>query len=181
MSGIIRRIDELGRIVLPKEMRKILKISTGDALEVSLENGEVLIKKYLPLSKNTAEIEDFLKTLSTVTSKSVIITDRQQVILGVGDFEFLKGEKLSEKALEIIKNNGSFSLSKKDGASPIKLTLNSSEDAFSQIIMPITSGQNEAIGLICVCSLNDEGAFDATDIKLLKFATLLLYNAYSKV
>ncbi len=181
MSGTIRRIDELGRIVLPKEIRKILKINTGDALEISIDSGVVCVTKYLPLSKNVKEIEDIAKSLKKITQKSVLITDRQSVIVAEGELANLKGEKLSLDALDKINKKSSFSLSKKEGASPIKITENKQEDCFMQIIMPIFSDEKDAVGLVAVCGHAENENFDATDIKLLKFVSQMLYNFYGEV
>ena len=178
MSGIIRRIDELGRIVLPKEIRKILKLTTGDALEIYLENGEVKMLKYLPLSKNLGEIESIANSVLNSINKSVIITDNEKVIVANGELSYLKNEKLSKCALEIIEKQSSFSLSKKDGASPLKITENNKEDCFMQIIMPIVSGQSKAVGLIAVCGFIEGENFDATDIKLLNFVAKMLFGFY---
>lgn len=180
MAGIIRRIDELGRIVLPKELRKILNLNTGDALEISLSANVINVKKYLPLSKNINEITEIAKILNKSTNKSVIITDKESVIYSNGKLDYLKGEKLSEKALEIINKNSSFSLSKKDGAQPIKITKNSLEDCFIQIIMPISSGESKAYGLVAICGFEENQNFDATDIKLLKFVCEMLYSYYGE-
>lgn len=45
-TGIIRRVDELGRVVIPKEMRRVLGIQEGDPLEIAVENGEIAMRKY---------------------------------------------------------------------------------------------------------------------------------------
>lgn len=181
MIGIIRRIDELGRIVLPKEIRKLLNLSTGDALEIYLENGVVKMQKYLPLSKNLSEIENIANGVLNAINKSVVITDSERVLVANGSLSYLKGEKLSKSALEIINKKSSFSLSKKDGASPIKITENEKEDCFLQIIMPILSGNSNAVGLISVCGLSENENFDVTDVKLLKFVSEMLYGYYLKV
>ena len=178
MAGIIRRIDELGRIVLPKEMRKVLNLTTGDALEISLNGSEISVKKYLPLSKNINEILEIAKNLRAATDGSVLITDCEAVIVAEGKLSFLKGEKLTLNALEIIKNKSSFSLSKRDGAKPVKITNNSEEDSFSQLIMPIFSGESNAYGLVIICGFIEEKNYDATDIKLLKFVTQMLYSYF---
>lgn len=52
-TGIVRRIDDLGRIVIPKEIRRILKIKEGDPLEILMDKGEIVLKKY---KQNVAEI-----------------------------------------------------------------------------------------------------------------------------
>ena len=49
-TGIVRRIDELGRVVIPKEIRKTLRLRVGDPLEIYTDSGEHLLKKYSPIN-----------------------------------------------------------------------------------------------------------------------------------
>ena len=118
------------------------------------------------------------KNLEAATDGSVLITDCETVIVAEGKLSFLKGEKLTLNALEIIKNKSSFSLSKRDGAKPVKITNNSEEDSFCQLIMPIFSGESNACGLVIICGFSQEKNYDATDIKLLKFVTQMLYSYF---
>ena len=78
--GIIRRIDELGRIVIPKEIRNNLKITENDKLEVFLEEDKIFIKKHTILDKNLNIINIYGNVLNNITSKNVIITNRNNII-----------------------------------------------------------------------------------------------------
>lgn len=80
-TGIIRRVDDLGRIVIPKEIRKTLKIREGDPVEIFTDNqGQVILKKYSPIG----EIENFAKAyaeaMSQIAGHRVLVTDREKVI-----------------------------------------------------------------------------------------------------
>ena len=84
-TGVVRRIDELGRIVIPKEIRRTLKIKEGTPLEIySGDNGELLLKKYSPL----LEISDFAKEVTEsiylATDCSVLVTNMEKVISASG-------------------------------------------------------------------------------------------------
>ena len=66
-TGIVRRIDDLGRVVVPKEIRKVLRIREGDPLEIYTGTaGEVILKKYSPISELGQIAESFAETASTV-------------------------------------------------------------------------------------------------------------------
>lgn len=80
-TGIVRRIDDLGRVVIPKEIRRTLKIREGDPLEIYTDNeGEVILKKYSPIGEMGAFAKEYADTLHQVSGHIVIITDRDKVI-----------------------------------------------------------------------------------------------------
>lgn len=60
-TGIVRKVDELGRIVLPIELRKTLMINERDALEIFTDNDTIVLKKYLPADVFTGEMEDLVE------------------------------------------------------------------------------------------------------------------------
>ena len=78
-SGIVRRIDELGRIVIPKEIRKNLKIKDNDQIEISIENEKIILSKYELLKKDNI-IHELLLCIKKVLNKSVLFTSREKII-----------------------------------------------------------------------------------------------------
>lgn len=84
-TGVVRRIDELGRIVIPKEIRRTLKIREGTPLEIySGDNGELLLKKYSPITELSELAKDICKSIAVCTQKSVILTNMETVISFAG-------------------------------------------------------------------------------------------------
>ena len=82
-TGVVRRIDELGRIVIPKEIRRTLKIREGTPLEIySGDNGELLLKKYSPLLDYTSLMLEVADSIFKTTSQSVLVTNMEKVIAG---------------------------------------------------------------------------------------------------
>lgn len=80
-TGIVRRIDELGRVVVPKELRKQLRIDEGDAIEIFTEaNGEIVLKKFSPLWGLRTEAEGYVEALEESTDCQALITDKDQVV-----------------------------------------------------------------------------------------------------
>lgn len=84
-TGIVRRIDDLGRVVVPKEIRKVLRIREGDPLEIYTGTaGEVILKKYSPISELGQIAESFAETASTVLGLTVLISDTDRFIAASG-------------------------------------------------------------------------------------------------
>ena len=84
-TGIVRRIDDLGRVVVPKEIRKVLRIREGDPLEIYTgTTGEVILKKYSPISELGQIAESFAETASTVLGLPVLISDTDRFIAASG-------------------------------------------------------------------------------------------------
>ena len=80
-TGVVRRIDDLGRVVIPKEIRKVLRIKEGDPLEIFTDqNGEVVLKKYSPIGELSEFAQDYAETISKTTGHIDCITDKDTVI-----------------------------------------------------------------------------------------------------
>lgn len=80
-TGIVRRIDDLGRVVIPKEIRRTMRIREGDPLEIYTEkDGEVIFKKYSPIGELGEFAVTYVETLSKTSGKAALITDRDNII-----------------------------------------------------------------------------------------------------
>lgn len=80
-TGIVRRIDDLGRVVIPKEIRRTLRIREGDPLEIYTEkDGEVIFKKYSPIGELGEFAANYVETLSKASGHGACITDRDNII-----------------------------------------------------------------------------------------------------
>ena len=84
-TGIVRRIDDLGRVVIPKEIRRTMRIREGDPLEIfTSAGGEVIFKKYSPIGELSAFASEYAESLALATELSVIICDRDHCIAAAG-------------------------------------------------------------------------------------------------
>ena len=83
-TGIIRRIDDLGRIVIPKEIRKNLRIKEGDNLEIFVQNEEIILTKYSMMNKINDLAQELTDAIYTFMKHSIFITDTDQVVAGSG-------------------------------------------------------------------------------------------------
>ena len=95
-TGIVRRIDELGRVVIPKEIRKTQRIRTGDSLEIYTDgNGEVIFKKYSPLAELGEPAAVYADVLARRLRCAVAVCDREHIVAAAGAG---KGELLGAPA-----------------------------------------------------------------------------------
>ena len=83
-TGVVRRIDELGRIVIPKEIRKNMRIKSGDNLEIFLEGDNILLRKYSPIETLENVTENYVESFNQVLKHNIIVTDRDKVIAATG-------------------------------------------------------------------------------------------------
>ncbi|WP_067841268.1 stage V sporulation protein T [Amphibacillus sediminis] len=85
-TGIVRRIDDLGRVVIPKEIRRTLRIREGDPLEIFVDReGEVILKKYSPIQELGNFAQEYADALHSTLKKSVLICDRDTYIAVAGE------------------------------------------------------------------------------------------------
>ena len=80
-TGITRRIDDLGRIVIPKEIRKNLKIKENEVLEIFIDNDNIILKKFSSFDDMDKILESYIDVLSDISLKNVLITNRDKVIM----------------------------------------------------------------------------------------------------
>lgn len=102
-TGIVRRIDELGRVVIPKELRKVLKLKEGELLEIfTNDSGELVFKKYNEVGATPEQLEAISKVLYKNTGKEVAICDTSSILAHVGGKEGLQGEDISEELYGVL-------------------------------------------------------------------------------
>ena len=152
-TGIVRRIDDLGRVVIPKEIRRTMRIREGDPLEIYTDReGEVIFKKYSPIGELNTFASQYAETLAKSGSLSVLIFDRDAVIAvgGVSKKEYM--DKAPTKELDrIMQQRGIYRYDDEKGGEKI-YPIDESEQ-FVGCAMPIVS-EGDVIG--CVVSLRSE-------------------------
>ena len=170
-TGIVRRIDELGRIVIPKEIRRTLRIREGDPLEIYTDReGGIILRKYSPIGELTAFARDFADALSTVLGVTAVICDRDTVLAAGGGHKRDYYERPVSSALEDVMN--ARETAKKDGTAVIPLV--TGEDASqtaAQVIAPILM-DGQPIGAVALVSR--DGAIDDAAEKAAEAAAAFL-------
>lgn len=96
-TGVVRRIDDLGRIVIPKEIRKSLRIREGDSLEIYTDGSDsIVLKKYSHVENINNFIIQYVDAVYTSSKRDIIVTDTERVIAAAGNFrKDLLGKKIS--------------------------------------------------------------------------------------
>ncbi|MBQ2971659.1 MAG: AbrB/MazE/SpoVT family DNA-binding domain-containing protein [Ruminococcus sp.] len=101
-TGIVRRIDDLGRVVIPKEIRRTLRIREGDPLEIyTATDGEVIFKKYSPVGELSTFAAQYADVLSRISSMPTLVCDRDHVIAAAG---VSKREYLERRVTSVLEN-----------------------------------------------------------------------------
>ncbi len=165
-TGIVRRIDDLGRVVVPKEIRRTLRIREGDPLEIFTDReGEIILKKYSPIGELSQFAGQYAETLAQTAGCLVCITDRDHVIAaaGQGKKEFL-GKPLSEQMSNLIENRIN-QVTDASGKNFVKVTADDAGNYVSQAISIILS-QGDAIGAVILCDKGDNTKMGETERKL---------------
>lgn len=103
-TGIVRKIDDLGRIVIPKEIRKTMRVKEGMALEIFTdEQGGIVLRKYLPFSESLNLAREYAECLAQQTGTAAVITDREKIIAAAGcPGGILEGEKISKNLERVL-------------------------------------------------------------------------------
>lgn len=79
-TGITRRIDDLGRIVIPKEIRKNLKIKDGELLEIFIDDRDIVLKKFSKMNDMEKVFNNYVEVLNSLTGSTILITDTEKII-----------------------------------------------------------------------------------------------------
>ena len=104
-TGIVRKIDELGRIVIPKEIRKSLNIRNGEDVQIFIKDDEIILKKYKKLLTVKDRANRYLHSFRKITDSFIFITDKEKVLVSMVDN--LLGEKVDDKVLSLIEERKS--------------------------------------------------------------------------
>ncbi|MBS7020601.1 MAG: AbrB/MazE/SpoVT family DNA-binding domain-containing protein [Firmicutes bacterium] len=167
-TGVVRRIDELGRIVIPKEIRKTLRIREGENLEIYIDDqDQIILKKYFIMNNMVEESGVFAESIYALTHHNVVITDTDKVIaVGGTDRKTFLDKSISEQ----IKN----AISRRDkilekGIKPIQIVENEEMSASFTYATIIVGG--DATGIIIMYS-SDE--LTETDKKIVELTSQVL-------
>ena len=170
LSGIVRRIDDLGRIVIPKEMRKKLKIDEGDQVEIILKNeGKIEICKYLPFGDKYDLLQKIAETLSKNISHKVVITDKEKVIVDSSKTRDFLNEKILPDIIDYIRNRENYISKDTKG----KTLFIQRKDISTLAVFPIII-DNDSIGSICILSGLLGNKIELEDINIIKYVLDLL-------
>ena len=150
-TGVVRRIDDLGRIVIPKEIRKSLRIKDGESLEIFLNSDNIVLKKYSPMEKISDFYNAYVEALHSELGNNIMIVDRDRVVAVAGDFKKKYLRKVISSSLEEIIENRSVVSSKE--IEEVSIIKENTVEA-SYVISPIIAN-GDAMGAIIIMSPED--------------------------
>lgn len=165
-TGVIRRIDELGRIVIPKEIRKTLRIHDGDSLEIFIDNSEnIILSKFSELGKINDYAINFSKTIYKFLKRDVIITDTDKIIAIDGSLKKKYSDKqISSELSTYLKVR---ELTKIEESTNLKIIDDETLQGYF-IISPIIV-ESDTIGLLIIYSEDEK--LNEIDTKIIQFVT----------
>lgn len=168
-TGIVRRIDDLGRIVIPKEIRRTLRIRESDPIEIFTgREGEIVLKKYSPIGEMHTFAKQYAESLCQVSGHIAIITDRDQIIAISGGMKGLQGKELSRELEDKVNNRESVLASKGD-KNFIPIVRDMTEDFLHEAISPIIC-EGDIIGAVVLVSASDKGKMGEVEQKMIQSA-----------
>ena len=171
-TGVVRRVDDLGRIVIPKEIRKVLRIKEGDPIEIFTgREGEVILKKYSPIGELSEFATDYAETLAKTTGHIACITDKDSVIAVSGGARKEYLEQSISKELEQLMDDKEIYTSNQNNDISLPITKNDNQERKfnSQVIYPIIS-QGDVIGSVILLSKEQNKKMNETEVKVAQSA-----------
>lgn len=174
-TGIVRRIDDLGRVVIPKEIRRTMRIREGDPLEIFVDReGEVILKKYSPIGELGEFAKEYADSLYEAVGHIAIITDRDEVVAvsGAPKKEFMErrvgplSERIMEERRSVLLNRNP------DEEFVPDATVTDDEDRckFTALVMAPIVAAGDPIGTVVMVSRERETEMGATELKLAETA-----------
>ncbi|AYE34472.1 stage V sporulation protein T [Clostridium septicum] len=173
-TGIVRRIDDLGRVVIPKEIRRTLRIREGDPLEIFTDReGGVILKKYSPIGELTDFSKEYAESLQQSIGHIVLIADKDAFISASGAPKKDYIERKVSSELEKIMDDRKAVLINDEGKT---ILLHNDEEQgkySSQVIAPIIA-EGDAIGAVIILSKQSGEKFSEIELKLAETAASFL-------
>ena len=153
-TGIVRRIDDLGRVVVPKEIRRTLRIREGDPLEIYTDReGQIILKKYSPVGELGEFARQYAESLAQTTGNVICITDRDQIIaVSGGSRKDMLMKPISTQLENLIEEREN-------------ITATREEEFQAQAISPIIC-EGDAIGSVIITTKEPKKHFGETEQKL---------------
>jgi len=147
-TGIVRRIDDLGRVVVPKEIRRTMRIGEGDPLEIYTgDDGEVIFKKYSDVVSLGAIVKDMLASVYCAHKAPVIACDKEKVIAvkGIAEKEIIN-RRITEDLMGVMERREIYSYGGGDPCFPVE-----GVERYAVACAPIIASGN-VVGAILILS-----------------------------
>lgn len=172
-TGIVRRIDDLGRVVIPKEIRRTLRIREGDPLEIFTDReGEIILKKYSPIGELGTFAREYAESLAKNAGHITCIVDKDQIIAVSGGSKKDFMEKHISSQLEEVINNRNTHVANRSDSNFVPILQDDKEDIYNnELITPIIC-EGDVLGAIVM--LSDNKTMGEVEGKLAQTAAVFL-------
>lgn len=173
-TGIVRRIDDLGRVVIPKEIRRTLRIREGDPLEIFTDqNGAVVLKKYSPIGELSTFAAQYAESMAAASGSLVCVTDRDHIIAAAGNGRKNYDGKPISRELERFMEMRGCQVTDCQEKACCKLTLDDNMQYQTQALATIIC-EGDAIGVVALCSAEAADSVGEVQEKLAQAAAVFL-------
>ena len=159
-TGVVRRVDDLGRIVIPKDIRKSLRIRDGESLEFFVDKETISLKKFSTSADLSEMAQSLLDTIHLTINKSIFVTDRDRVVAGSGKLKKdFYGFNISTRLEDYLFQTESLA----KGTSLVEELVDNKnkKEEYKYILSPILS-DSETIGLVLMV-IEDSKSFTEED------------------
>lgn len=172
-TGIVRRIDDLGRIVIPKEIRRTLHIRESDPLEIYTDReGQVILKKYSPIGELTTFARQYAESLAQVSGHAALIADRDQFIAAAGGYKQLVNKSVGRQLDEKVNNRETVMAARGD-RNFVSVCDEGGEEYQQEAIAPILC-EGDIIGSVVLLQNDEKNRMGEVEQKLLLSAAAFL-------
>ena len=175
-TGVVRRIDDLGRVVIPKEIRKTLRIKEGEPLEIFTDReGQVILKKYSPIGELSEFATGYAETLAKTTGHIACITDKDTIIAvsGGSKKEYLE-QGISPELEQIMDEKENYTSKENNDVSiPIIKNETNNKKNNAQVVYPIIA-DGDVIGTVILLSKDENTKMSEVEQKVVQSAASFL-------
>ena len=177
-TGIVRRIDELGRVVIPKEIRRTLRIREGDPLELFTDRDELMLKQYSPIASIERLSEGTAKSLSEQSGHLAVICDTDGILFASGQGKkSLMSKSVSEELTEIMRSRRSYLANLSEGGDIVPVAGDTDLSVTAQVIVPIVAG-GDCLGAVALLSQEEGAKMESSAVKLARLTADIIANQF---
>ena len=171
-TGIVRRIDDLGRVVIPKEIRRTMRIREGDPLEIFTEkDGEVVFKKYSPVGELSPFAVQYADVLARACNMTVLVCDRDHVIAAAGQNRKEFAERRVSAGLDDVMEGRQTYVAQAGGANRLQPVETIAR--YASVASPIIAG-GDVTGAVCLIQPESGTVPTEGDVRLAQVAAAIL-------
>lgn len=172
-TGIVRRIDDLGRVVIPKEIRRTMRIHEGDSLEIFTDrNGEVIFKKYSLIGELASTAKACAAALTASTGLTAVVSDKDYIIAaGAKTKKDISDKRISAQLEHLIDMKNVYNINNK---SPMEMPLVNNSDEFLAAYSTVITSNGDPVGSISYLYDDKNEAVDEEKVNMINLCAAFL-------